>query len=497
MNSFILFNGKNSTLILLGFIVLLTIETTMTYGMDISHFVILALALLVQWLFFRQSKKEVGLIRSIFHLCDQIVKGKLEYRITHIPDDAELASLAWNLNEALDQMETYMREVNICFESARKHEFYRHTMPQGINGLFADGLKAIDLSLEQMQENYRNTIRDELFSQLGQMKSVNLLSSLDRTEKDLKTITDQMLQVETISSQASNIAIESRASLGNVIDRLTSIINKIETMKGSSIELRQSSKEITDVTSLIAKIADQTNLLALNAAIEAARAGEHGRGFAVVADEVRTLAENTKNATETINSTIKKFTHATKMIVDDTESMADMTDESKEAISQFEQNIAQVSEISLETYQKVNYTQMVGEIALAKVSQMIYVQQGYRAVEAGLESDAAQYVRCTHHECELGQWLENGIGYQHYGHLPSYSKLLQPHELAHQHMHQALEHMQHDWECSQAVQCNIVDDFKGLEESSFELNRLLDLLIDEKATYEGGVRTDEGDVDLF
>jgi len=497
VNTFFRFNGKNSTLLLLSFITFLTVKSVIEEGMKLSHLGILSTAVFIQFMFFRQTKKEVGLIMSIFKMSSQIHNGKLEYRITGIPNDAELAPLAWNLNEALDQMETYMREVDSCFESAQNHQFYRKTMPQGLNGLFADGLKQIDYSLDQMQQNHIAAIRDELFSQLGQMKTENLLSSLERTQNDLSTITEQMLQVENISSQSANIAATSKASLGAVIDKLTSIVEKIDAMKGSSIELSRSSKEITDVTSLIAKIADQTNLLALNAAIEAARAGEHGRGFAVVADEVRTLAENTKKATETINTSVTKFTQATRIIVDDTESMANMTDESKKAISEFEHNITEVSDISMETYHKVTYTQMVGEIALAKVNQMIYVQQGYRTVETGTDSTAANFVKVSYHDCDLGQWLEQGVGQQHYGHLPSFAKIHYPHEITHKCMLMATQHLDQCWQTNPDIQAQIVDNFKALEDNSLEINNLLDTLLEEKTRFEGSTSDEEGEIDLF
>ncbi len=497
MNTFFRFNGKNSTLLLLALITFLTVKSIITQGMELASWGVLLTAIFIQSMFFRQSKKEIGLILSIFKMTDQIHKGKLEYRVTCIPEGAELAPLAWNLNEALDQMETYMREVNTCFESAQNNQFYRKTLPQGINGLFAEGLNHIDNSLKQMQQNHATAIRDELFSQLGQMKTENLLSSLERTQHDLSTITAQMQQVESISSQSANIAATSKASLGAVIEKLTSIIEKIDAMKESSFELSRSSKEITDVTSLIAKIADQTNLLALNAAIEAARAGEHGRGFAVVADEVRTLAENTKKATETINISVTKFTQATRIIVDDTESMANMTDESKIAIGEFEHNITEVSNISMETYHKVVYTQMVGEIALAKVNQMIYVQQGYRTVETGTDSAAADFVKISHQDCDLGQWLERGVGQQHYGHLPSFAKIRYPHEITHKCMLMTTQHLDQPWQTNPDIQAQIVDNFKALEENSLEVNNLLDTLVEEKSRFECSTSDLEGEIDLF
>jgi methyl-accepting chemotaxis protein len=483
-------------------VILLTIMTgkaIYTEGLDWSNLIPGGLGFLTVFLYFLNAKEDQTVLKDLVYLANQIAAGKLEYRITNIPPKAEMAPIAWRFNSALDQVETYMREVAGCFRSAQQKHFYRKPNPLGINGAFANSLCNIESSLQMMEENHLNNLREGLFSHLGQMKTENLLTSLQRTQTDLSTITEQMEQVERISSNASNIAANSRVSLGSVIEKLTHIIQKIEAMKGSSIELSQSSKEITDVTSLIAKIADQTNLLALNAAIEAARAGEHGRGFSVVADEVRKLAENTKNATQKIASTIKKFTHASTIIVQDTDSMASMTDESKIAIAEFENNIREVSHISMETYSKVTYTQMVGEIALAKVNQMIYVQQGYRAVEIGVDSAAGRHVLVGHHDCKFGQWLHSGAGERDYGHLPSYKKIDIPHARSHQCMHQAMQHLAENWQTSLPIQEQIIKNFQEVEKCALEISENLNLILDEKNRFEGALSAShsEGQVDLF
>ncbi len=497
MNSFFLFNGKNSVLLLCAIQCFLTIESLLTKGVELVHIIPNLMAFLIVYLFFRQSKKELHLIISMFKLADNVVKGHLDYRITNISPTAELGTIAWNLNEALDQIETYMREVDSCFQAAKEYKFYRKTQSLGLSGYYASGLEKIDTSLEIMHRNHLNTIRDELFSQLGQMKTENLLSSLHRTQSDLSNIATQMEQVESITKTSSDLSSESQASLGIVINQLTQIIAKIDTMKSSSMELSQSSQEITDVTSLITKIAEQTNLLALNAAIEAARAGEHGRGFAVVADEVRTLAENTKAATAKINATIEKFTHATTIIVEDTDEMASMTDESKAAIGAFEQNIARVAEISLETYTKVNVTQMISEISLAKVQQMIFVQQGYRAVETGTDSEAARAVQTSHTNCDVGRWLEVGRGAEHYSHLPAYGELAYPHEIVHKCMDLAMHYLSESWESDQEIQKQIIDNFQAVEENSLLMNEKFDLLLEQKQSFDVIASDTESDIELF
>ncbi len=497
MNSFSLFDRNNIVWLLLALLVSSTIYSMIQTESDLFLLIPVIIALVCIFLYIKQKKIDDRIIGSLTILSKHVQAGNLEYRITDIPKHSEFYEIAWNINEALDQMETYMREVGTSFQFAQRNLFYRKTQPAGINGMFAEGLKKIDLSLELIKDNYFIHMRDDLFSQLGKMKTDNLLSSLHRTETDLYTITNQMSKVETISSQATDIALESKASLGAVIDKLTQIIDKIDILKDSSIELNKSSKEITEVTSLIAKIADQTNLLALNAAIEAARAGVHGRGFAVVAAEVRALSESTKNATEQINKTITKFTSAIKIIVDDTDSMSNMTDESKLVISEFEQSISQVSHFSMETYNKVIYTKMVAEIALAKVNQMIYVQQGYRMVETGTDSEALSVINVSHTDCKLGQWLHEGKGNDHYGHLPAYKEIEYPHKSVHKYMLMVLQNLEQPWQINPSIQARIVDDFKNIEKNSLAVTLLLDRLLDEKHHFETFNYDIKSEIDLF
>ncbi|MGF1836358.1 methyl-accepting chemotaxis protein [Photobacterium sanguinicancri] len=198
-------------------------------------------------------------------------------------------------------------------------------------GALMNGLNNLMASLQGMIRDIAGSV-DHL--KLSANRSADIAEA---SHQDVQQQRQELEQVATaineMASAASEVATnvantassveevnQSITRCGDVVNDSANIINKLgEEMEQSSttiVELETQSHQISSILEVIRSISDQTNLLALNAAIEAARAGEHGRGFAVVADEVRQLASKTQNSTEEIQQMINQFQSQIKLTVD-------------------------------------------------------------------------------------------------------------------------------------------------------------------------------------
>ncbi len=449
-------------------------------GLDFVWLLVLGGAVAYIGMMLRQVKSVEWQMTQVSLVVSDAANGKFGRRITPAQKNGSISVTCWEINEMLDQLEAYFREVSTATRCMSEGRFYRKPMPAGLHGAIRKSLEDVSVSLDAVAENSRNALRNELLSGLSQLNSSQLLKNLKHSEEDLKTMSEKMEVVTAISRETVGEAKDSRQSIGQMVSSLNQSVELIGRTSSEIDRLNHRSAEIAQIVTIITEIADQTNLLALNAAIEAARAGETGRGFAVVADEVRKLAEKTKSSTSEIGSVIEQFRHELEVMSGNSMTMKEMMDASKGAFIDFESKFGKLAASAQTTQDQITHAQGITFAALIKLEHLLYKQNAYMVVTNGVNSHEAQMVKANCHQCQLGQWYECGPGYELFREMPSFAALKEPHCRLHNKIHEAVRFIGEDWTRSRETQSNILDAFGAAEKASDQVLDLIDRVVTEK-----------------